>query len=64
MATTFSAGFADLRSAAAYGDVEDIPLARPGVPDPGAVAQNVEQILKSGVLTNGPYVRELELRAA
>ena len=38
MATTFSARFADLRSAAAYSDVEDIPLARPGVPDPGAVA--------------------------
>jgi dTDP-4-amino-4,6-dideoxygalactose transaminase len=64
VATTFSAGFGDLRSAAAYGDVEDIPLARPGVPDPGAVAHDVEQILKSGVLTNGPYVRELERRAA
>ena len=43
---------------------EDIPLARAGVPDPGAVARDVEQILKSGVLTNGPYVRELEQRAA
>jgi dTDP-4-amino-4,6-dideoxygalactose transaminase len=45
-------------------DVDDIPLARPGVPDPHAVAEDVERILKSGVLTNGPYVRELEMRAA
>lgn len=45
-------------------DVEDIPLARPSVPDPSAVAQDVERILKSGVLTNGPFVHELESRAA
>jgi dTDP-4-amino-4,6-dideoxygalactose transaminase len=45
-------------------DVEDIPLARPSVPDPSAVAHDVERILKSGVLTNGPFVHELESRAA
>lgn len=43
---------------------EDIPLARPGVPDPGAVAADVERILASGILTNGPYVRLLERQAA
>jgi dTDP-4-amino-4,6-dideoxygalactose transaminase len=48
----------------AYEDVEDIPLARPSVPDPSAVAHDVERILKSGVLTNGPFVHELESRAA
>jgi dTDP-4-amino-4,6-dideoxygalactose transaminase len=64
MSTTLPAGSSDLRSAGGYGDVEDVPLARPGVPDPSAVAQDVERILKSGVLTNGPYVRQLELRAA
>ncbi len=64
VSTTLPAGPGDLRSAGGYGDVEDIPLARPGVPDPSAVAQDVERILKSGVLTNGPYVRELESRSA
>jgi dTDP-4-amino-4,6-dideoxygalactose transaminase len=43
---------------------EDIPLARPAVPDPEAVAADVRRILTSGVLTNGPYVRELEREAA
>lgn len=42
----------------------DIPLARPSVPDPAAVAEDVERILAGGVLTNGPYVRELERRTA
>lgn len=41
-----------------------LPLARPRVNDPGAVAEQVRQILESGVLTNGPYVRELERQAA
>lgn len=46
------------------GRLDDIPLARPSVPDPRAVAEDVAKILESGVLTNGPYVRELEGRAA
>jgi dTDP-4-amino-4,6-dideoxygalactose transaminase len=43
---------------------ERIPLARPSVPHPDRVAADVERILASGVLTNGPFVRELERRAA
>jgi dTDP-4-amino-4,6-dideoxygalactose transaminase len=43
---------------------ERIPLARPSVPNPDRVAATVEEILASGVLTNGPHVRELERRAA
>jgi dTDP-4-amino-4,6-dideoxygalactose transaminase len=41
-----------------------IPVARPAVPDPDAVADEVRDILRSGVLTNGPHVRELERRTA
>lgn len=41
-----------------------LPLARPTVADPDAVARAAESILASGVLTNGPFVRELEARAA
>lgn len=41
-----------------------IPLARPSVPHPDRVAADVERILESGVLTNGPYVRDLERKAA
>ena len=41
-----------------------IPLARPGVADPAAVGRAVEAILRSGILTNGSYVRRLEERAA
>jgi dTDP-4-amino-4,6-dideoxygalactose transaminase len=41
-----------------------IPLARPGVADPARVAADVEAILRSGVLTNGPYVRTFEAQAA
>jgi dTDP-4-amino-4,6-dideoxygalactose transaminase len=43
---------------------EGLPLARPSVPDPAAVGRRVERVLASGVLTNGPLVRELERRAA
>jgi dTDP-4-amino-4,6-dideoxygalactose transaminase len=39
---------------------EGIPLARPRVADPARVAADVEAILRSGVLTNGPYVRRFE----
>lgn len=42
------------------GSFDRIPLARPSVPNPELVAADVERILRSGVLTNGPYVRELE----
>jgi dTDP-4-amino-4,6-dideoxygalactose transaminase len=40
-----------------------LPLARPGVAGPARVAADVEAILRSGVLTDGPYVRRFE-RAA
>jgi dTDP-4-amino-4,6-dideoxygalactose transaminase len=43
---------------------DGLPLARPSVPDPAAVAKRLQGILESGVLTNGPYVRDLEERAA
>ena len=41
-----------------------LPLARPAIADPAAVAEAAGVILASGVLTNGPYVRRLEQRAA
>jgi dTDP-4-amino-4,6-dideoxygalactose transaminase len=41
-----------------------LPLAKPSVADPGRVAADVEAILRSGVLTNGPYVRRFERAAA
>jgi dTDP-4-amino-4,6-dideoxygalactose transaminase len=41
-----------------------IPLARPTVPDPAALAFHMELILHSGVFTNGPYVRRFENEAA
>jgi dTDP-4-amino-4,6-dideoxygalactose transaminase len=41
-----------------------LPLARPPVGRPAAVASSVAPILESGMLTNGRYVRELESRAA
>jgi dTDP-4-amino-4,6-dideoxygalactose transaminase len=41
-----------------------IPIARPAVAHPERVARDVQAIVESGVLTNGPYVRELERRAA
>jgi dTDP-4-amino-4,6-dideoxygalactose transaminase len=43
---------------------DGLPLAKPRVADPHGVAATIEQILESGVLTNGPHVRELEERAA
>ncbi|MFB3739108.1 MAG: DegT/DnrJ/EryC1/StrS family aminotransferase [Candidatus Velamenicoccus archaeovorus] len=42
---------------------EGLPLARPAVGDPAEVAADVEAILRSGVLTDGPFVRRLEARA-
>lgn len=43
---------------------EGLPLVRPALPSTRAVLSDVEKILESGILTNGPYVRELEDRAA
>jgi dTDP-4-amino-4,6-dideoxygalactose transaminase len=43
---------------------DGLPLARPALADPDAVARNAQAILASGMLTNGPTVRELEARAA
>jgi len=41
-----------------------LPLVRPRLADPGAVAERIRGVLETGHLTNGPYVRELEERAA
>ena len=43
---------------------EGLPFVRPTVPDPRAVLHEVEDILSTGLLTNGPRVRMLEERAA
>lgn len=43
---------------------EGLPLVRPSVPPIAEVLDDVARILESGVLTNGPYVRELEQRSA
>jgi dTDP-4-amino-4,6-dideoxygalactose transaminase len=43
---------------------EGMPLSRPRVASPEAVARDVEAILRAGTLTNGPFVRRLEERAA
>ena len=42
---------------------DGLPLARPTVAHPDRVAAATRTILSSGVLTNGPFVRELEARA-
>jgi dTDP-4-amino-4,6-dideoxygalactose transaminase len=42
---------------------EGLPFMRPSVPDEAAVLGRLKTILASGVLTNGPFVRELEDRA-
>lgn len=41
-----------------------LPLVRPSIPDSRVLAKDIDRILSSRVLTNGPYVRELEGRAA
>jgi dTDP-4-amino-4,6-dideoxygalactose transaminase len=43
---------------------DGLPLARPSIPDVDRVAAELRDVLASGVLTNGPRVRELEERAA
>jgi dTDP-4-amino-4,6-dideoxygalactose transaminase len=43
---------------------DPLPLARPRVPEPDAVGRAVSECLRSGSLTNGELVLELEHRAA
>jgi dTDP-4-amino-4,6-dideoxygalactose transaminase len=43
---------------------DGLPLARPSLPESDAVLSDVRRILASDILTNGPYVRELEGRTA
>ena len=43
---------------------DGLPLAKPRVADPARGREDVEEILEGGILTNGPYVRSLEERAA
>lgn len=43
---------------------EGLPLARPRFADPAAIAREIERVVASEVLTDGPTVRELEERAA
>jgi dTDP-4-amino-4,6-dideoxygalactose transaminase len=43
---------------------QGLPLARPEIANPGSVARATAEILASGVLTNGAYVRLLEETAA
>lgn len=38
----------------------DIPYMRPTIPDPSLIAQDIEKILASGILTKGPVVRRYE----
>src|SRR5262245_23988462 len=45
-------------------DLADLPLTKPSVPDPERLASDIAVILASGVLTNGPYVQQLERAAA
>jgi dTDP-4-amino-4,6-dideoxygalactose transaminase len=43
---------------------DGLPLARPTVADPETVAAAAREIMASGMLTNGPFVRRLEQQAA
>lgn len=43
---------------------EGLPLVRPTLADPTSIARRIADQLASGVLTNGPTVRELEQRVA
>ena len=43
---------------------EGLPLARPAVRDPEAVAARMAETLASGALTDGPLVRRFEEQAA
>jgi dTDP-4-amino-4,6-dideoxygalactose transaminase len=44
--------------------LEDIPLTQPSVPGQAILAARFGEVLSSGILTNGPKVRELEQRTA
>jgi dTDP-4-amino-4,6-dideoxygalactose transaminase len=44
--------------------LDDIPLTRPSVPDTPSLTRAFEEVLRSGILTNGPRVRQLEHQAA
>jgi dTDP-4-amino-4,6-dideoxygalactose transaminase len=43
---------------------DGLPVACPTIADPRGTADSLLRVLESGVLTNGPYVRELEQRLA
>ena len=43
---------------------EGLPFVRPTIPPEDAVLGRIKDILATGVLTNGPFVRELEERTA
>src|SRR5437867_1398769 len=43
---------------------DPLPFVRPSVPDERVLVESIRQILASRQLTNGPFVRELEDRAA
>jgi dTDP-4-amino-4,6-dideoxygalactose transaminase len=43
---------------------QGLPFVRPTVPPEEAVLDRVRTVLRTGVMTNGPFVRELEERAA
>ena len=64
MAMTFSKKDAPAVLGGAQAFPAGLPFVRPAVPDPDVVAGEVSKILRSGVLTNGPYVQELETRVA
>lgn len=42
---------------------DGLPLVRPALPDPERVVEGVREVLASGLLTNGPKVRQLEAAA-
>jgi dTDP-4-amino-4,6-dideoxygalactose transaminase len=43
---------------------EGLPFMRPSVPDEEAIIGRLRRMLATGILTNGPYVREFEERSA
>ena len=43
---------------------DGLPLVRPTIADVPGLSARLQAVLESGVLTNGPAVRELELRVA
>lgn len=43
---------------------DGLPFVRPSVPEADVIASDLRRVLQSGVLTNGPFVAELERRTA